>query len=104
MRRHAKLLVLMIAVLSGPHFAKAQPGSPKSKSNSEPKWEEFVYPDDGFAIAWPERIESHKDTQVPGGMAYTLMLPQHPGNLWVTLHVGPSPPSCENVLNRYRDA
>ena len=104
MRRHTKLLVLMIAVLSGPHFAKAQRGSPKSKSNSEPKWEEFFYPDDGFAITLPERPESYKSTQVPGGMAYKLILPQHPGNLWVILHVGTAPASCENVLNRYRDA
>jgi hypothetical protein len=82
-----------------------QKGGPKPQ-----QWEEYAYPNDGFAITLPERAQPHEDRTlsvatfkaftVTTPYAYTVHLSQ---DLVLTLHVVTFPKGCANFFNQYRD-
>jgi hypothetical protein len=90
-------LLLVAATSLGGWPALAQTSPPGSTSSQQPGWKEYVYPNDGFAVAFPSAPNAHKDSQVPDGNAYTLSLK----DVGVSLHVANYPDGCAERFAQY---
>ncbi len=81
--------VFLVVVLSLTVKVRAQPG--------KQAWKEYVFPEDGFAIAWPYKLQPHPALVIPNANAYAVMLP---GGATVVLRVThrDQPRDCNSVL------
>ena len=74
--------LIAVTVLAG-GFALAQTGPPNPTSTHEPRWKEYLYPDEGFAILAPDAPNHHKSSQVSDGTVYVFSLKDHSAALTV---------------------
>jgi hypothetical protein len=81
--RSAWRRVLIAAMVLAGGSARAQTVPPNPTSTNEPRWKEFLYPEDGFAILAPDAPNRHKSAQVSEGTAYVFSLTDHSAALTV---------------------
>ena len=86
---HASAVITLTLVLLLLAQAAAQALSDKS-------WQEYKYPENGFAITLPGDPHPHKSTQMPHGTAYTVTFS---GGSGLSIHTMPAAGTCTQLLD-----
>jgi hypothetical protein len=99
-------LVLSVLMMMGPVLSAQE--SPR-KGRGQQQWREYSYPNDGFAIRLPERVDPHEDGSlstatfkaftVTTPYAYTFHVAE---NSFLTLHVITFPSGCAEFFSQYQ--
>jgi hypothetical protein len=107
-KRHL-IAVVHLAATTVPLLLTAQ--SVRSNGTQQEKWKEYTFPDDGFAITLPERVDPHEDSTlspatfkaftVSTTYIYTVRLAS---GLVLGLHVVTFPGGCSDFLNKLQAA
>ena len=70
--------------------------SAQTAAAQKPRWKEYVYAENEFAITLPSDPHPHKSLQMPNGTAYTVSLP---GGAAFSLHTMQASDYCSQALD-----